>query len=335
MTILLFCSLSLFVGTMADRYWLLRAGEADHRLDRLGARFKALLEIGFGQKRLLYEKGAGWMHVGIFAGFLVVSLRTITLIGRGYDPHFTLPFFDGPLGLAYVIIKDTFAVILLVALTYAGVRRLITKPQRLHLSLEANLILLWIASLIISDLLGDAAMMKLQPGSHEQGYAWVTTALIGLFSGTETATVQTWFNTMFWYHNIAVLAFLNFLPFGKHFHVLTALPAVFLRRLTPSAALEKMEFEGMETFGVGKLEHFSWRRFLDMYTCTECGRCTDMCPADVTGKPLSPRSIIVDERDSAYAMAEHLTAVGKLKGAGKTAEATAMIEAFDLSLIHI
>jgi len=329
MSILLFCAMSLFVGTMADRYWLLRAGETDNRMDRLGARFKALLKIGFGQKRMLYEKGPGWMHVGIFAGFLIVSLRTITLIGRGYDPHFNLPFFDGPLGLVYAVVKDTFAVILLVALVYAAIRRLVTKPSRLHLSLEANLILLWIATLIISDLLGDAAFMRLEPGSHEQGYAWFTTALIGVFGGSETATVHTWFITMFWYHNIAVLAFLNFLPFGKHFHVLSALPAVFLRRLTPSAALEKMEFEGMETFGVGKLEDFSWRRFLDMYTCTECGRCTEMCPADLTGKPLSPRSIIVNERDSAYAMAKHLTAVGKLKGAGKTAEATAMIEAFD------
>ncbi len=327
MSILLLCSMSLFAGTMADRYWLLRAGERENRNDRLGDRLRALLSIGFGQKRLLYEKGAGWMHVGIFIGFLVVSLQTVTLIGRGFDPHFNLPFFDGPVGLVYAVVKDTFALIILLALAYAAFRRLVVKPKRLHLSAEANLILLWIASLIASDLLGDAAALRLDPGNHGHGYAWLSTALSGLFAGSETATVQTWFNYMFWFHNIAVLAFLNFLPFGKHFHVLTALPAVFLRRLTPSAALEKMEFEGMETFGVGKLEDFSWRRFLDMYTCTECGRCNDMCPTDLTGKPLNPRSIIVNERDQAYAMADHLTAVGKLKGAGKTAAATALIEA--------
>jgi Fe-S oxidoreductase len=326
MSLLLLCSLSLFAGTMANRYWLMRAGEPDNRRDRLADRFRALVSIGFGQKRLLYEKGPGWMHVGIFAGFLVVSLRTITLIGRGYDPHFNLPFFDGPLGLAYALLKDTFALILLAALMYASIRRLVTKPSRLHLSAEANLILLWIASLIVSDLVGDAAMLKLDPGSHEHGFAWVSTALSAVFAGSETATVRMWFNLMFWYHNIAVLAFLNFLPFGKHFHVLTALPAVFLRRLTASAALEKMEFEGKETFGVGKLEDFSWRRFLDMYTCTECGRCDEMCPADLTGKPLKPRSIIVNERDSAYAMAEHLTEVGKLKSAGKFAAANVLIE---------
>ncbi len=327
MSILLFCAMSLFVGTMADRYWLLRAGESESRNDRFSARLKALMSIGFGQKRLLYESGAGWMHVGIFAGFLVVSLRTVTLLGRGYDPNFNLPFFDGPLGLIYAVLKDSFALIILLALGFAAYRRLVVRPARLHLSSEANFILLWIATLIASDLIGDAAALRLNPSSHEHGYAWLSTLMSGMFAGCETSTVITWFNIMFWFHNIAVLAFLNFLPFGKHFHVLTALPAVFLRRLTPSATLEKMEFEGMETFGVGKLEDFSWRRFLDMYTCTECGRCTEMCPAEVTGKPLSPRSIIVNERDQAYALADHLTAVGKLKGVGKTVAATALIDA--------
>ncbi len=329
MTILLFCSLSLFAGTMADRYWLMRAGESDNRNDRFSDRMKALMSIGFGQKRLLYEPGAGWMHVGIFAGFLVVSLRTITLLGRGYDPHFNLPFFDGPLGLVYAVVKDSFALIILLALIFALYRRLFVKPERLHLSGEANFIIIWIASLVASDLLGDAAALRLNPASHEHGFAWLSTLLSGMFASSETDQVQIWSNVMFWFHNIAVLAFLNFLPFGKHFHVLTALPAVFLRRLTPGGALEKMEFEGRDSFGVGKIEDFSWRRILDMYTCTECGRCTEMCPADVTGKPLSPRSIIVNERDQAYHLAEHLTAVGKLKGAGKTAVASTLIEGQD------
>ena len=325
MSILLFCSLSLFIGTMADRYFLMRAGEAENRFDRLGDRVRALLTIGFGQKRLLYEKGAGLMHVGIFFGFLVVSLRTITLLGKGYDPAFQLPGFHGQLGLFYAFLKDTFSVVVLVALLYAAWRRLVVKPRRLHLSSEAVLILAWIGSLMLSDLLFDAALLKLNPGDHARGWAWAGTLLTGVYGGADALTVESWMKFMFWAHCILVLAFLNFLPFGKHFHVLTALPAVFLRRLTPSAALEKMEFEGKETFGVGKLEDFSWRRFLDMYTCTECGRCTDMCPADLTGKPLSPRSIIVDERDAAYAMADHLGAVGKLKAGGKHEAAAALI----------
>jgi len=89
-----------------------------------------------------------------------------------------------------------------------------------------------------------------------------------------------------------------------------------------------MEFEGREIFGVGKLEDFGWRRILDMYTCTECGRCDDMCPANLTGKPLQPRSIIVNERDQAYDLADHLVAVGKLKSQGRLEEAKALAEGF-------
>ena len=325
MFILLFCSLSLFIGTMADRYWLLRAGEPDRRWDRLGARFKNLFFLGFGQKRLLYEKGAGWMHLGIFFGFLVVSLRTVTLLGKGFDLGFSLPGFGGGVGLFYALLKDTFALLILAALAYATWRRLVSRPKRLHLSVEAVLILLWIGSLMVTDLLFDAALLMLDPHAHGHGWAWVSTLLTRVFASADVATVTSWMNIMFWGHCILVLAFLNFLPFGKHFHVLTALPAVFLGRLTPSMTLEKMEFEGKEVFGVGKLEDFSWRRILDMYTCTECGRCTDQCPADVTGKPLSPRSIITNERDHAYTLSEHLMAVGKLKAEGRQAEAAALV----------
>jgi len=329
MSILLFCSLSLFIGTMADRYWLLRAGEPGFRLDRIGERIRSLLVIGFGQQRLRYERGAGWMHVGIFFGFLVVSLRTVTLLGKGFDPDFVLPGFGGGLGLFYSLLKDTFSLVVIIALGYAAWRRLVSRPKRLHLSAEAVLILLWIAVLMFTDLFFDAALTVLHPEAGEHSWAWVSSLLTGVYAGADPATVTTWLQIMFWSHCFLVLAFLNFLPYGKHFHVLTALPAVFLRRMTPSMALDKMEFEGREVFGVGKLEDFSWRRILDMYTCTECGRCTDQCPAEVTGKPLSPRSIIVNERDHAYAMSEHLAAVGKLKAQGRQAEAEALIAAHD------
>lgn len=327
MTILLFLALAMFAGTIADRYWILRSGEPDRRLDQPGRRFRNLLAIGFGQKRLLYEKAAGWMHAAIFAGFLVAAVRTVTLIGRGFSADFHLPLLGGPLGLVYIFLKDTFAVIVLLAVLFAIYRRVVVRPSRLHLSGEALLILTWIGSLMATDLLGDAAMFRLEPDASERGAAWMSTLLSGAFAGTSEQTAQAWFHAMYWAHVSLVLAFLNVLPFGKHFHVLTALPAVYLARLTPTAALEKMEFEGRETFGVGKLEDFSWRRILDMYTCTECGRCNDMCPTHVTGKPLSPREIIVHERDQAYAMGDHLVKVGKLKAEGRDQEAAALIAA--------
>ena len=302
MSILLFLALAMFAGTISGRYWMLRAGEPDNRRRDVRRRLNNLLAIGFGQRRLLYEKAAGWMHAAIFAGFLVVAMRTVTLIGRGFAPEFHLPLLGGPLGLVYTFLKDTFAVIVIVAVLFAAYRRLVLRPGRLHLSGEALLILVWIGSLMVTDLLGDGAQFRLDPDSPERRVAWASTLLGGFFAGADPATVRTWAQVMYWAHVSLVLAFLNILPFGKHFHVLTALPAVFLGRLTPSAALDKMEFEGREIFGVGRLEDFCWRRILDMYTCTECGRCNDMCPTHVTGKPLSPREIIVHERDQAYAL---------------------------------
>jgi len=182
---------------------------------------------------------------------------------------------------------------------------------------------------MVTDFVHDAALFRLEPDHPERTWAWVSNLTTGAFEGVDEATVTAWWKAMFWAHIILLMAFLNVLPCGKHFHVLTALPATFLRRLTPSAALTKMEFEGRETFGVGKLEDFSWRRFLDMYTCTECGRCDAMCPAHLTDKPLHPRSIIVDERDQAYEMADHLMAVGKLKAAGRDLEAAAAVAAME------
>jgi len=327
MLLLLLAALAMFASTIADRWWLLRSGEGNFTFDRLGDRLRSLAGIGFGQKRLLYERGAGAMHAAIFFGFLAVSLRTITLIGRGFSLDFHLPLLGGPLGLVYAFLKDTFALVVLAAVLYGIWRRVVTRPRRLHLNAEGILILLWIGALMASDVVGDAALFHLDPGARERGWAWASTALSGVFAGTAAGTVTIWWHAMFWVHVTLVLAFLNYLPYGKHFHVITALPAVFLRRLTPSAALEKMEFEGRETFGVGRLEDFGVHRFLDMYTCTECGRCNDMCPADLTGKPLHPRSIIVNERDQAYDLADHLQAVGKLKAQGRTAEAKALVEA--------
>ena len=329
MSLVLFAALCFFLDTMAGRWWLLAAAESEQRGDRPAERLRRLFVIGFGQQRLLYERGAGWMHVGIFFGFLVVSLRTITLIGRGFSPDFNLPGFDGVVGGFYAGLKDIFATLVILAVLVGLWRRLIVRPSRLHLNLEGVLILLWIALLMMTDLIGDAALFALDPGHAEAGWAVVSSALSGVFAGIDAGTVMLWWKVMFWAHVVLVLAFLNFLPFGKHFHVITALPSVFTMKLTAPAVIGRMEFEGKESFGVGKVEEFSWRRLLDMYSCTECGRCTMHCPTATTGKPLQPRELIIEERDHLYAIAGELQKVGKLKSAGRLDEAKAVAAAIE------
>ncbi len=329
MTILLLLALALFANTIAGRWWLLRAAEPEARWDRPWERLGRLLVIGFGQQRLRYERGAGWMHTAIFFGFLAVAIRSVTLVGRGYDPGFHLPLLGGGAGLAYAALKDTFEVVVVVAILYALYRRLVLRPARLHLNLEGVLILLWIGALMVTDLLGDAALFTLHPDHPEAGWAYVGTALAGLFAGLPAAKVAAWEQGLFWSHVVLLLGFLNYLPYGKHFHVLTALPNVFFMKLDHPGSPARMEFEGKETFGVGKIEDFPWKRLTDMYSCTECGRCTVHCPTTVTGKPLQPRELIVAERDHLYAIAPQVEEVGKLKAAGRDEQAAAASAAID------
>jgi Fe-S oxidoreductase len=223
------------------------------------------------------------------------------------------------------VVHNLFVLLVIGAVVYGLVRRLLTRPGALKFSGEAVLILVWIGLLMVTDLLGDAAKFQLDGDHPERGWAWAATLLAPLFAGQSATALHVWHHVNFWLHSILVLAFLNYLPFGKHFHVLTSLPAVFFERLTPPGKLDKLDLEdlmaaGAESFGVGRLEDFSWRRLLDMYTCTECGRCNTGCPTHVTGKPLHPRELITDERDHLYAITDQLAAMGRLKSKGNLAE---------------
>ncbi|HOX24949.1 MAG TPA: (Fe-S)-binding protein [Candidatus Krumholzibacteria bacterium] len=328
MLILLVSSLALFTSTMIRRIDVLRAAQPDPRLDQVGRRLRSLLEIGFGQRKLLYERGPGWMHAAIFAGFLVVAFRTLTMIVRGFAEGWRIP----GLNEAYLLVHNLGELLVLGAVGYGIFRRLVSRPERLRFSGEAVLILAWIGLLMITDLAGDAAKFQLPGPQPERGWAWAATLLSGLFAGVPESTLRIWHQVNYWLHVTLVLAFLNYLPYGKHFHVLTALPAVFLERLTPSGKVDKLDLEqlmaaGAESFGVGRVEDFSWRRILDMYTCTECGRCNTGCPTHVTGKPLHPRELITEERDHVYAIGDQLAAMGRLKGRGSLAEYKALAAA--------
>jgi Fe-S oxidoreductase len=107
-------------------------------------------------------------------------------------------------------------------------------------------------------------------------------------------------NVAWWVHNLVVLVFLNLLPRSKHFHIITSLPNVFFLKLEPTGALSKQDLENASTFGTSHIDQFNWKQVLDMYSCTECGRCSSNCPATATGKPLAPRQLLLDLRDYLY-----------------------------------
>lgn len=309
MGILLLLGLAAFAYTAYNRIGLLVAAKGkDDRLDSIPARLWATVEYAFGQLRLLLrERKWGLMHAFIFWGFLVVAIRTVTLFGQGFSPTFHLPLLGGWLGNIYALTKDIFQVLVTVGVVVLLFRRIVLKPKRLTISLEADLILVAIGILMITDFLMEGA---------EIATAWTPQAMwspvgmwiAGIFTATGTSpnALHTWFTVNYFIHTAGILAFLNYLPYGKHFHIITSIPNVFLKKTAPAGALSKMnlEDESVTTFGVEKIGEFSWKQMLDMYSCTECGRCEDQCPAWATDKPLSPKKYMMAIRDHLYKNAE-------------------------------
>lgn len=247
------------------------------RTSDAGARLSALLRFGFGQRRLLdpEELVPGLLHVFVFVAFLVLGLRTVTLFGMGFSESFHLPGLapGSALGHAYGVVKDVVVVAAMVGAAGFLWRRLVTRPDRLTASWEGTLILGFILGLMVTELAFDRAD---------------DLAALGLTAGG----VELFRQGGFWLHLALILVFLNFLPHGKHFHIITGLPNVYFRRLPPEARLEKLDLEAEDArFGTATVKDLSWKEGWDTYACTECGRCQTNCPTYVTGKPLSHKEV--------------------------------------------
>jgi Fe-S oxidoreductase/nitrate reductase gamma subunit len=290
-----------FAFTMARRLLPLMALRRVERTDRPVERMGALLRFGFGQKRLLdpEEFLPGLLHAALFAAFLVLALRTVTLFGIGFSEGFHLPLLgpDSAAGRAYLFVKDI--VVLAAALAVLGFlwRRLISRPDRITRSWEGTLILGFILGLMVTEMMFDGAERMLAASGSPSFDPWAPAGSLAsaVYSGLglSAGTVALLGQAGFWIHLLLILVFLNFLPFGKHFHIITALPNVYLRSLPPaSAALRKLDLEAENaSYGTASAADLSWKEALDVYSCTECGRCQTFCPTYVTGKPLSHKEV--------------------------------------------
>jgi len=309
-TILVVGALVTFGWVLWKRFALLRAAAPDPRSDLFAARLRKLLVVGFGQSRQPRYLVAGILHILIFAGFLILSLRSLTLLGEGFSPSFRLPGFSGGVGHVYAIVKDYTALLVLVACVTAVIRRLVFKPARYHDRLalkshghEAYVILGLIAFLMVADATYEATALLLGSGDGPHMPLARTAALVA--SGAGPGTISKLATIAFWSHNVALLFFLCYLPVSKHLHVVTSLPNVFLSKMRVFGAVkppryDEPDLDKLPSLGVGNLEDFTWKHVLDFYTCTDCGRCSDHCPAYATGTPLSPRMISIKGRDFAY-----------------------------------
>ncbi len=320
MTLLLLAGWGAFAYSSIRRWKLMMVGAAENRCDQPGRRIGLTIKYALAQMRMRRYPLAGIAHMLIFSGFAVLLLRTLILWGRGYDESFNLWILDTDhwLGQTYSFFKDVFAVLVilgtLVFVYYRAVRRL----PRMTLSTEGLVILGIILVMMLADILYDGASLVQKSrdasvATHflvcEPAGSLAAQAVDGMGDGALTCLKH----VGFWTHSMLVLIFLNLLPYSKHFHVITGIPNVYAQSLHSPGRLPPIEdiegkLEREETLGIKRIDQFSWKSILDFYTCTECGRCSDYCPATKTGKKLSPKHFTLDLRDFLYKHEDALVA---------------------------
>ncbi len=293
-------SIAVFLFNARRLYTYLKIGKPENRFDRPFERLKRVLTIAFGQKKLLREFVAGWMHFFIFWGFVILLTAITDAILEGlFNTNLSM------IGSFYRYIsffQDLMGVLVILSVLVALYRRYIQRPKRLQVEkssqLDATFILLMIFFIMITMFGTYATQINLdQAKFYDLRFA---TLKFAKFLDTFGWDTQKTLHSIFWWlHILLVLGFLNYLPFSKHLHILTSIPNVYFSSLKPKGRLNPISFENIENvdrFGVLDVEDLTWKQIFDGYTCTECGRCTSACPANLTGKPLSPREIIISIR---------------------------------------
>jgi len=309
---------ALFAYIMVIRIAPLVLAAPDFRFNRFAERVVKVVRIWLLQWRHPRYKTAGIIHIMIFAGFLVLGIRSTSLVVIGLSEGFVLPGLGGPLGVVYNFFKDYAATMVLVACCLAAYRRIVVEPERYavpskygkdHTS-EAVFVLGMISTLMISESLFEASAVvaHAQQGLHVEFIAPLSLAWIFkvMLTWASMSFLQGIHIIMYYVHDLVFFSFLCFLPMGKHFHVITSFFNVFFMRIDRGNikpvryGVADDKLDDLESFGVKKLEDFTWKHILDFYSCADCGRCSDNCPANAVKRPLSPRFISIKGRDLVF-----------------------------------
>jgi Fe-S oxidoreductase len=299
---------------------MLVAKKKDDRFDKIGLRLKRVWNIAFAQTKLLRDPAPGILHLFIFWGFILFLFAVVEALVQGFYSPFSLSFL-GPIYSVLTIVQDVFSVLVLIACLFALYRRYVVKVPRLdygrHAKLDATFILILIIFVCIS-MLGENSALIAKHNFVLSGYEIrpISAFLSPLFYNPGSNAASFNYQLFWWMHVVVVLGFMNFLPYSKHLHVITSIPNTFFANLESVRNTLKpidLEDENIEFFGAADIEHLSWKQIMDGYSCTECGRCTSVCPAATVGKSLSPRDIIVNIRKRTKDKAP-LMAAGVIEG---------------------
>jgi len=321
-------------------------GRAINRSDRKSERWKKMLSVAVGQSKMVKKPISGILHVLVYLGFVIINIEVLEIIIDGIIG--THRIFAEPLGVVYDWLIGSFeilALLVLLACIIFLIRRNILSIKRFGFremigwpKTDANIILIVEVLLMIAFLSmnGADAVLQSRGEAHyiEAGVYPVSAALQTWFQEFSTSTLIGVERGMWWFHIVGILLFLNYLPCSKHFHILLAFPNVYYSKLTPNGQFTNMEAvtkevkmmfdpeadpyaapvekdEPIERFGAKDVTDLSWKSLMDAYSCTECGRCTQQCPAAQTGKLLSPRKIMMDTRDRLEEVGKNMDRHGK------------------------
>jgi Fe-S oxidoreductase len=301
----------LFLLRAYTLWQLVRLGRPVSRLDDLPKRVETEAVVVFGQRKLLQRLGPGLMHAFIFWGFLVLLTTILEVFGEVFDERFAIPLIgrSGWLGL----VQDALAGLVLLGIAMAFFFRKVRRDDRFkgsHLE-EADFILLMIAGIILT-LIGLNAV-KIAQGLNESPAAWtpLSNVAAAVFEPMSPTWQRVWHGVFLWSHIALILGFLVYIPYSKHLHIVTSFVNVFLTKTKPMGKLTplRIDLESMEeggSLGAATVSDLTQKEILDTFTCTECGRCQDACPAWNTGKPLSPKLLIMNLRDHVFEQGERL-----------------------------
>lgn len=318
--------------------------------DNKSERWKTMFKVAIGQGKMTKRPIAGILHIMVYAGFIIVNFEMLEIITDGIlGTHRAFSFIGAPVYNVLISVFEFFALAVITACAIFLIRRNILKIKRFHNRemtawprLDANIILITEIALMLALLsmnAADSILMKRGAieGGHVVGPFVISQIFIPWFNNFSNETLHFIEQFGWWFHIVGVLAFLNYIPYSKHFHVFLAFPNTWYSKLEPKAQMPNMpevtkevqimmgtaEDDGsseadMPSFGAKDITGLTWKNIMDAYTCTECGRCTAVCPANTTGKLLSPRAIMMAVRDRAEEVGKNIDKHGKDYDDGKS-----------------
>lgn len=278
---------------VAEKVRLVGLGQPTVRWDRPAERMWGWVVNVLGQRKLFKDRAPGVMHFFIFWGFVILTVITVDFLIRGIFPG-TFNF-SGPVASVLATLSDIFTILVLAAIAMAAIRRFGVRVKRLDPSFDAALVLMFIALVVLADFFIESFSLALHP---HQFYAPLGLVVAAWLRPMGIPALATGLIVAQWVKLVDLLAFLVYLPYSKHFHMVAAPFNAYLRNLDPPGILPLLNFEDetQESFGAGQVTDLTWHDLLDAYACVQCGRCTAQCPANQTGKTLSPKDVIVSIR---------------------------------------